>query len=50
MVALALAVPLGTVAGAAGATTEATVTVNSSQHYQSIAGFGVSEGFGQAGR
>ena len=48
VVALALAVSLRTVAGAAGATAGATVTVNASQHYQSIAGFGVSEGFGQA--
>jgi O-glycosyl hydrolase len=46
--ALALAFSLGTVAGAASATAEAKVTVNPAQHYQSIAGFGVSEGFGQA--
>ena len=32
----------------AGATTQAAVTVNAAKHYQSIAGFGVSEGFGQA--
>jgi O-glycosyl hydrolase len=45
---VALAISLGAVAGAAGATARATVTVNPAQHYQSIAGFGVSEGFGQA--
>jgi hypothetical protein len=45
---LSLAMSLGTVAGAAGVTAHATVTVNPAQHYQSIAGFGVSEGFGQA--
>jgi O-glycosyl hydrolase len=48
-----LAISLGTVPGAAGATGATaegtvTVTVNPAQHYQSIAGFGVSEGFGQA--
>jgi O-glycosyl hydrolase len=45
---LALAISLGTVPDTAGATAQATVTVNLAQHYQSIAGFGVSEGFGQA--
>ncbi len=49
---LALAISLGAVASAAGATAAATVTVrvtvNPAQHYQRIAGFGVSEGFGQA--
>ncbi|HTW08243.1 MAG TPA: glycoside hydrolase, partial [Acidimicrobiales bacterium] len=45
---LALAISLSAVPGAAGAAPRATVTVNPAQHYQSIAGFGVSEGFGQA--
>ena len=50
VVELALAISLGTVHDAAGATAQATVTVtvNPAQHYQSIAGFGVSEGFGEA--
>jgi len=48
MAELALTMSLGTVPGAAGATARAAVTVNPAQHYQSIAGFGVSEGFGQA--
>jgi O-glycosyl hydrolase len=48
VVELALAISLGTVLDAAGATAQTTVTVNPAQHYQSIAGFGVSEGFGQA--
>jgi len=33
---------------AAGVTGQATVTINAAKHYQRIAGFGVSEGFGQA--
>ncbi len=33
---------------AAGVTGHATVTINASEHHQRIAGFGVSEGFGQA--
>ncbi|MGH9105921.1 MAG: glycoside hydrolase family 30 protein [Acidimicrobiales bacterium] len=48
VVMFALAASLGTLPGAAGATAEAKVTVNPAQHYQRIAGFGVSEGFGQA--
>ena len=34
--------------GAAGAAGRATVTINAAKQYQRIAGFGVSEGFGQA--
>jgi O-glycosyl hydrolase len=37
----------GAVPDAAGATAEATVTVKPAQHNHSIAGFGVSEAFGQ---
>ena len=47
-VVLALAVSLGAVPDAAGVTTRATVTINAAKQYQQIAGFGVSEGFGQA--
>ena len=47
-VAPALAVSLGAVPDAAGVTTRATVTINAAKQYQRIAGFGVSEGFGQA--
>ena len=43
----ALAAWLGTVADAAE-TAQATVTINAAKQYQRIAGFGVSEGFGQA--
>ena len=45
---LALAGSLSNISGAAGVTAQATVTINGAKHYQSIAGFGVSEGFGQA--
>jgi O-glycosyl hydrolase len=48
VVVIALATSLGVVSDAAGVTARATVTVNPAQHYQSIAGFGLSEGFGQA--
>jgi O-glycosyl hydrolase len=48
VVEMALAIFLVTVPEAGGATAAATVTVNPAQKYQSIAGFGVSEGFGQA--
>lgn len=48
IVALALAISLGGVPDATGASGHATVTVNATKHYQRIAGFGVSEGFGQA--
>ncbi len=48
VVELSLAISLGTVQDAAGATGRAIVTINPAQHYQTIAGFGVSEGFGQA--
>jgi O-glycosyl hydrolase len=34
--------------GGAGVTAQATVTISSAEQYQRIAGFGVSEGFGQA--
>lgn len=47
-VALALASSLGSVPDAAGASAQATVTINAAKQYQRIAGFGVSEGFGQA--
>ena len=47
-VALALATSLGSVPDAAGVTAQATVTINAAKQYQRIAGFGVSEGFGQA--
>lgn len=47
-VVMGLATSLGAVPDAAGVTGRATVTINPAQHYQSIAGFGVSEGFGQA--
>jgi len=45
---VALAISLGTVPNAAGVTGQATVTINAAKQYQRIAGFGVSEGFGQA--
>jgi O-glycosyl hydrolase len=45
---LALAISLGTVSDATGVTGQATVTINAAKQYQRIAGFGVSEGFGQA--
>jgi len=38
----------GSGGGGAGATAQANVTINSAKQYQPIAGFGVSEGFGQA--
>ena len=50
VVALAVAASLGSVPDAAGVTGKATVTINAVQQYQRIAGFGVSEGFGQARR
>jgi hypothetical protein len=50
VVELALAISLGSVAGATGLPARATVTVNIAQQYQRIAGFGVSEGFGPRGR
>jgi O-glycosyl hydrolase len=45
---LALVISLASVPGAAGLTARATVTINAAKQYQRIAGFGVSEGFGQA--
>jgi len=47
-VVVALATLLGAVSDAAGVTAGATVTINPAKQYQHIAGFGVSEGFGQA--
>ena len=51
----AAAVPLLAAGGFGGppsltrvASSSTTITVNAAEHYQSIAGFGVSEGFGQA--
>ena len=48
VVVLAVATSLASVPDAAGVTARATVTINAAKHYQRIAGFGVSEGFGQA--
>ena len=45
---VALSGSLGRVPPAAGAPARATVTVDAAKRYQRIAGFGVSEGFGQA--
>ena len=47
-VVLAVATSLASVPDAAGVTAGATVTIKATKHYQRIAGFGVSEGFGQA--
>ena len=47
-VVVALATSLGVVSDAAGVPAGATVTINPAKQYQRIAGFGVSEGFGQA--
>ncbi len=47
-VGLAIAASLGGVPDAAGVTRQATVTINPAIQFQRIAGFGVSEGFGQA--
>ena len=47
-VVIALATLLSAVSDAAGVTAGATVTINAAKQYQHIAGFGVSEGFGQA--
>ena len=47
-VVVAPAPSLGTAPGAAALTTRATVTIDPARQYQRIAGFGVSEGFGQA--
>ena len=47
-VGVVLAASLGTVPAAAGVTADATVVINAAKQYQRIAGFGVSEGFGQA--
>ena len=44
----ALGTSLAAVSDAASLTAGATITINPAQDYQSIAGFGVSEGFGQA--
>jgi O-glycosyl hydrolase len=46
----ALASSLGSVADAAGVTAQARVTINAAKDHQLIAGFGESEGFGQAKR
>ena len=48
VVGLALAASLGGVPDAAGVTGKATVMIDPAKQYQRIAGFGVSEGFGQA--
>ena len=48
VVVLAVATSLASVPDAAGVTARATVTINAAKQYQRIAGFGVSEGFGQA--
>jgi O-glycosyl hydrolase len=48
VVGLAIAASLGGVPDAAGVTGKATVTIDPAKQYQRIAGFGVSEGFGQA--
>jgi len=48
VVGFAVATSLGAVPGASGAPARVTVTVDAAKQYQRIAGFGVSEGFGQA--